>query len=89
LFAFPLYDYYIDVSTEKCEANGMDITLDFMTAKEASEKWGITIRRVQALCDRGQVPSAVKLGNMWVIPKNTPKPLDGRTKEAKQQKARV
>ena len=67
----------------------MDITLDFMTAKEASEKWAITIRRVQALCDRGQVPSAVKLGNMWVIPKNTPKPLDGRTKEAKQQKARV
>jgi len=67
----------------------MNLTSDLMTAKEASEKWSITIRRVQALCDRGQILSATKLGNMWIMPKNTSKPLDGRTREAKLQKARI
>lgn len=57
--------------------------MDWMTTKEASEIWGITIRRVQALCDNGQIPVAVKLGPIWVIPKGTPKPIDGRTKAAK------
>ena len=57
--------------------------MDLMTAKEASEKWGITVRRVQALCDNGKISSAKKLGNMWVIPSDTPKPIDGRTKVAK------
>ena len=66
----------------------MNITQDLMTAKEASEKWGISVRRVQALCDRGQISTAVKFGLMWVMPKNTSKPLDGRTKEAKLKKAR-
>ena len=67
----------------------MDITQDLMTAKEASEKWGISIRRVQTLCDRGQIPTSVKFGPMWVMPKNTPKPLDGRTKEAKLKKPKA
>ena len=57
--------------------------MDWITTKEAAEIWGITMRRIQALCDKGQVPTAVKLGNMWVIPKGTPKPMDGRTKAAK------
>lgn len=59
--------------------------MDLMTAKEASEKWGITVRRVQVLCDNGKITSATKLGNMWVMPKDTPKPVDGRTKAVKQQ----
>ena len=61
----------------------MDLSLDIMTAKEASEKWGITIRRVQALCDSGKIPAATKLGNMWIMPKDTQKPIDGRTRVAK------
>jgi len=74
----------VGISIKKCEADIMDITQDLMTAKEASEKWGVSARRVQALCDRGQIPTAVKFGLMWVMPKDTPKPLDGRTKAAKQ-----
>ena len=57
--------------------------MDLMTTKEAAKIWGITIRRVQALCDNGQVPAAFKLGDIWVMPKDTPKPVDGRTKAAK------
>jgi hypothetical protein len=59
--------------------------MDLMTAKEAAELWGISQRRVQVLCDNGRVSGAERLGNdMWVIPGGTPKPIDGRTKIAKQ-----
>jgi hypothetical protein len=57
-----------------------------MTPKEASEKWGITERRVQVLCGSGRVDGAVRMGRAWIIPKGTSKPLDGRTKAAKLQK---
>ncbi|ACL21969.1 hypothetical protein Dhaf_3956 [Desulfitobacterium hafniense DCB-2] len=57
--------------------------MDLITTKEAAEIWGITIRRVQALCDNRRIPSAFKLGDIWVMPKDTPKPLDGRTKAAR------
>ena len=56
--------------------------MDLMNSKEAAEKWGITIRRVQALCDSGKIPTATKLANMWIMPKDIAKPIDGRTKIA-------
>ena len=57
--------------------------MDLITAKEAAKSWGITVRRVQALCENGQVPASYKLGDIWVMPKGTQKPIDGRTKAAK------
>jgi len=54
-----------------------------MTTKEAADKWGIKIRRVQTLCENGKVENASRLGQIWIIPRDTPKPLDGRTKQAK------
>jgi len=57
-----------------------------MTPKQAGELWGITERRVQALCVSGRVQGAARLGGkVWLIPKDTSKPLDGRTKAAKTQ----
>jgi len=58
---------------------------ELMTTIEAAELWGITPRRVQVLCDNGRVKGAVRMGRTWIIPKGTPKPIDGRTKAAKQQ----
>lgn len=60
--------------------------MEYMTTQEAAEKWGIKIRRVQALCDNGQIKNATRLGQIWVMPIDTPKPIDGRTKTAKQKK---
>lgn len=48
--------------------------MDYISAKDAAEKWGITVRRVQQCCKSGQVPGAARLGNSWIIPKNAPKP---------------
>ena len=60
--------------------------LDWITPFQASEKWGITERQVQSLCKNGKIENVVKLGRSWLIPKNAPKPIDGRTKTARQAK---
>ena len=59
--------------------------MEYMTTKEAAGEWSVKIRQVQLLCEKGQVENAKKLGNIWVIPVGTKKPIDGRTKEAKQK----
>jgi len=57
--------------------------LDWITPRQASERWEITERQVQSLCRKGKVKGTVRLGHAWLIPKDTPKPIDGRTKAAK------
>ena len=56
---------------------------DYMTLKEAAEKWGVTPRRVNYYCAGGRIPGAVKMAGVWLIPKNAEKPIDGRTKQGK------
>lgn len=63
--------------------------MDLMTTKDAAEKWGVTVRRVQGLCERGLVEGAERLGDIWVMPKSAQKPLDGRTLEAKRMRFRA
>jgi hypothetical protein len=58
--------------------------LNLMSSQQAAEKWGITDRQVQSLCLHGKIEGATKLGRAWLIPKNVPKPIDGRTKRAKE-----
>lgn len=54
--------------------------MDYMTAKEAAEKWAITPRRVQVLCAQAKIPGAVRFGVTWAIPKDSMKPKNGRFK---------
>lgn len=42
--------------------------MDLITVKEAAEKWGVTPRRVQALCNDGSIKGAVRFGRAWMIP---------------------
>ena len=49
-----------------------------MTIKEAAAAWGITERRVNALCKAGRIPGAYKEGRRWFIPDSTQKPVDKR-----------
>ena len=57
--------------------------MDYMTLKEAAEKWGVTPRRVNYYCAAGRIPGAVKMAGVWLIPKTVEKPLDRRRKEGK------
>lgn len=54
----------------------------FMTVKEASEKWGISDRRIRILCSEGKIPGAYQEGRAWRIPRDAQKPMDGRLKKA-------
>ena len=52
--------------------------MDYISAKEVAEKWSITRRRVQVLCEEGRIQGAFKLSDVWVIPKDAEKPADKR-----------
>ena len=57
--------------------------LDWITPLQASEKWGITERQVQAMCKQGKIVGALRVSKVWLIPRAAARPLDGRTKAAK------
>lgn len=52
----------------------------FITVKQASEKWGISDRRIRTLCADGKIPGAYQEGRGWKIPVDAAKPEDGRYK---------
>ena len=52
--------------------------MQYISAKEAAEKWNISQRRVAILCAEGRIPESTTVGNMWLIPKVAEKPVDGR-----------
>lgn len=56
------------------------VSMDYMTLKEASEKWGVTPRRINYYCAAGRIPGAVKMATIWLIPKDAEKPADKRRK---------
>lgn len=61
--------------------------MDYMTVREAAEKWSITERWVQKLCEENKVDGAVRFSRVWMIPKDAKKPIDGRLKiERKRRK---
>ena len=57
--------------------------MDYMTLKEADQKWNVTSRQVNYLCSGGRIPGAVKMATLWLIPKDAKKPVDGRTKQGR------
>lgn len=57
--------------------------MDYMTLREAGEKWGISPRQINYYCSEGRIPGAKKMGTVWLIPKDAKKPVDGRTKQGR------
>ena len=57
--------------------------MDYMTLREASEKWGVSSRQVNYYCVEGRIPGAVKMATLWLITKDAKKPVDGRTKQGR------
>lgn len=53
-------------------------SMEFMTTKEAVEKWNISERRIRQLLKDGRIDGAVKVGNSWNIPAEADKPVDKR-----------
>lgn len=57
----------------------------FMTAQEAAEKWGISVRQVQILCKAGRIEGTVQMSRIWIIPEDAQKPTANRNKEEKKR----
>ena len=54
--------------------------MDYITVSETAGKWGVSDRRVRALCSHGQIPGAMKTGKSWRIPADADKPADSRVR---------
>ena len=52
--------------------------MEYMTTREAEEKWNISERRIRQLLKEGRIEGAVKVGSTWNIPKDAIKPTDKR-----------
>ena len=56
--------------------------MEYIKVSKAAEKWGVSARRVRLLCAEGKIPGVTRKGNLYMIPENAPKPLDGRRTRA-------
>lgn len=57
---------------------------ELITVQSVAEKWNITPRRVQILCNEGRIEGAVKKSGVWFIPSTSSKPAR-QNKLAKKQ----
>lgn len=55
--------------------------MEYITAKEAAQKWDISERRVQVLCAQQRIDGVQRLGKSWAIPKDALKPSDNRKRK--------
>lgn len=60
--------------------------LEYISAPETAEKWGISERRVQKLCQENRIPGVTRISRMWLFPKDAEKPVDGRIQGRLKQK---
>lgn len=54
--------------------------MNYISVREVAERWKMTPRRVQVLCNEGRIDGAQRVGNVWTIPENADKPIDARKK---------
>ncbi len=57
--------------------------MDYISTQQAAEKWGISNRRVQQLCEQERIIGVIRFSRVWAIPKDAPKPKDPRLNQAK------
>lgn len=57
--------------------------MEYLSIKQTSEKWNISVRRIQVLCSENRIPGAMKIGSYWAIPADAEKPKDERVKSGK------
>ena len=51
-----------------------------MSVSDAAEKFNISKRRVQLLCEQGRIEGADRMSGVWLIPADAQKPTDARRK---------
>ena len=57
------------------------LCMGYLTTAEYAKIWNISQRRVAIYCKDGRIKGAVLKGKVWLIPINTCKPQDPRSKK--------
>lgn len=57
--------------------------MEYLSISQVSEKWVLSVRRIQTLCMTGRIPGATKIGSYWAIPADAEKPKDERIRTGK------
>lgn len=52
----------------------------YITAQEAADKWGVTVRQIQMLCRENRIEGATRMSRIWIIPENAEKPTNDKRK---------
>ena len=59
--------------------------MDYITARQAAEKWDVSLRWVQVYLKNGRIEGAIRFGRDWMIPKDAEKPIDPRKAKREQR----
>ncbi|HMM05945.1 MAG TPA: TaqI-like C-terminal specificity domain-containing protein [Clostridiales bacterium] len=59
--------------------------MNYITVTEAAEKFNLSKRRVQLLCEQNRLDGAKLFSGVWLIPENAKKPGDARVKGKKSE----
>ncbi len=57
--------------------------MEYMTVREAAEKWSLSERRLQTMCNESLIKGVIKFGHAWAIPIDAQRPADKRIKTGK------
>ena len=52
--------------------------MEYMSVKEAAEKWGLTSRMVVYHCVNGRIKGSQKIAGVWLVPGDATRPEDRR-----------
>lgn len=53
--------------------------MDYISVKDAAEKFKISERRIQKLCETNRINGCTRVSGIWLIPSDAVKPFDERT----------
>lgn len=52
--------------------------MEYISSREACERWGVSLRQVQRLLIGRRIPGARKYGRLWMVPVDAERPIDLR-----------
>ena len=74
-----MYDEWVSGTIMKT----LEVQMKYLSSKETADKWGISERRVQILCNQDRIAGVIRIGSTWGIPDDAEKPKDARIKSGK------
>lgn len=70
-------DFFATIIPIKSWHESGAVGVEYISVREAAERWGISERRVRLLCSLGKVEGVVRHGRAYRIPASAPRPQDG------------